>query len=77
MFNLMDIFKKDIALKKIELKNATINLYINKNGFANYDVWKSEKKDTVSKSSTFNLDLEDVTLKNIIVNYIDKGNYLI
>ncbi len=68
MFNLMDIFNKDIALKKIELKNATVNLYINKEGLNNYDVWKPDRKDS---ASTFNLDLEDVVLNNVKVNYIN------
>lgn len=66
MFNLMDIFKKDIVLKKIELKNATVNLYINKEELNNYEVWKSDKKDT---ASTFNLELEDVILNNVTVRY--------
>ncbi len=67
MFNLMDIFDKNIALKKIELKNATINIYINKNGSNNYEVWKS---DTTNTTSTFNLDLQDVIFNKVKINYI-------
>lgn len=67
MFNLMDIFDKNIALKKIELKNATVNIYINKDGLNNYEVWKSNQSNS---ASSFNLDLEDVVLDKVKVNFI-------
>lgn len=69
LFNLMDIFNKDIALKKIELKNASISLYINQQGLNNYEVWNSGSKDS---ASSFNLDLEDVVLNNVIINHISQ-----
>ena len=72
MFNLWDVFNDNIALKKVEVKNAIVNLYINPKGLNNYEVWKTENRDS---ASTFNLDIEKVQLSNVRMNYINKVQF--
>ena len=66
-FNIKDLFRKNYTIQKIELENAKADLIVDKKGNANYMVWKS---DTLSKSSdSVNFALENITLKNVILNY--------
>ena len=41
-FNIKDLFNKNYTIKNIELENAQCNLKVDKNGNANYLVWKSD-----------------------------------
>lgn len=66
-FNIKDLFRKNYTIQKIELENAKADLIVDKKGNANYMVWKS---DTLSKGSdSVNFALENITLKNVILNY--------
>ena len=68
LFNISDIFKKDINLKKILVSNGKINIRIDKDGKENFFLLK-KSKDQPEKGV---VDLERIGLKNVVLNYQDK-----
>ena len=66
-FNIKDLFNKNYSIKKIEIENARCHLKVDKNGNANYLVWKSEGTETSGDSLKFAL--EKITLSNVEVSY--------
>lgn len=67
LFNIAGIFSDQYRLKKIILTDASLNLQIDKNGIANYEIWNS-KNDSTQKSA-FKLELQNVELENVNVLY--------
>ncbi len=69
LFNLMGVFSKDVSVRKIILKNGTVNICVFENGTDNFHFWKSsgDTNNTV-------IDLENVTLDKVRVTYTDIGN---
>ncbi len=67
-FNLWDVFGDQVALKKIEVKEGSAFIYINGKGEENYDIWKSNDKQT---GGGFQLALEEVILKGVFINFIN------
>lgn len=67
LFNLGSIFSDSYKLKKIVLKDASLNLQVGEDGTTNYHIWKS---DTASVSSgAFRLELQQVEFENVNVLY--------
>ena len=64
-FSIWDLFDKDYRIRKIEAKNAFINLIVYKDGTDNYHFWK---KDTIVNKS-FSFDLQKVILNNVNIRY--------
>jgi hypothetical protein len=67
-FNLLDIFKKNYRVKKIEISDADLRVRIDRQGNDNFHFWK-ENKDTANTS--FSFALEDIVLKNIHLDHRD------
>lgn len=66
-FNIKDLFSKQYNIKKIALENGRADLKVDKNGNANYIVWKT---DTSSKSNdSLAFALEKITLNQFVLNY--------
>ena len=65
-FNVLDVFKKNYRVKKIEISTVNLNLRIDENGNDNYHFWKSSR-DTSNTSFAFSL--EDIDLNNIRVSF--------
>lgn len=65
-FNLLDIFKKNYRIKKIEISDVKLRIRVNKEGKDNYHFWK-ESNDTAS--AAFSFALENIVLKNVSLNY--------
>ncbi len=61
-FNILDIFKKNYRIKKVELDDVDLKVRIDKNGNDNYHFWK-ESADSATTSFAFSL--EEIVLKNI------------
>lgn len=61
LFSLMNLFKKSYSIKKIELADASVNILVNKNGFSNYDIFRSD-----SSSGELHFDIEEIELSNIV-----------
>ena len=66
-FNIKDLFNKNYTIKNIELENAHCHLKIDKNGNANYLVWKSSTSAVSSDSVKFAL--QKISLSNVELTY--------
>lgn len=74
MFSWFDLFSDEIHLKKIEVQDAFLNIYTDKNALNNFDIFKKDS----SKKSKLNLKLESVLFDNVETTYISipgKRNY--
>ena len=56
-FNIWDLYYKNYRIRKIEIKNATVNLVVFKDGTDNYHFWKA---DTIASNKSFSFDLQKV-----------------
>jgi len=65
LFNILSIFNDNYQLKKIVLKNASLNLQVGENGTTNYHIWKSDS----TAQNGFNLKLQQVEFENVNVLY--------
>ncbi|MFL9832385.1 AsmA-like C-terminal region-containing protein [Flavobacterium sp. ST-87] len=65
------IFGNSVNIDKIYLSNADINVKVNKEGFANYNVYKSGKTETTEKQEDSSLKLEKIEITNSKIVYDD------
>jgi len=65
-FNILDIFKQNYRIKKMELEDVDLKVRIDKFGNDNYHFWK-ESTDTTNTSFAFSL--EEIILKKIQVSF--------
>lgn len=71
------IFGKSVNIDKIFLSHADINVKVNKEGFANYNVYKSDKtKTTDKKEEDSSLKLEKIEINNTKIVYDDLSTKL-
>ena len=70
------IFGKSVNIDKIFLSNADINVKVNKEGFANYNVYKADKTKTNNKSEDNSLKLEKIEINNSKIVYDDLSTKL-
>lgn len=76
LFNIMSVFDKNIAVKKVLVKDGYANIHIDAEGKNNYHFWKS-KPDSSAESSSVNVQL--ISLVNMRVRYLnehDNQDYL-
>lgn len=70
--NVLSLLKKEVNIHKIVISEATIDLYKDKNGVSNSNIFRAKKNKTKSETTT---SIDEVILKN--VNFISenqKGN---
>jgi hypothetical protein len=65
-FNLLDIFKKNYRIKKIEISDVSLRIRIDKEGKDNYHFWK---KSSDTANTSFSFALEDIVIRNMDLNY--------
>lgn len=70
-FNVLDVIRGNYNLKKIDIQNADLNLFVNEKGEKNYSIFK-ETPDTVE--TAFSLELKKVGFKNVALSYYDQGS---
>ncbi|HTG67556.1 MAG TPA: AsmA-like C-terminal region-containing protein [Flavobacterium sp.] len=70
------IFGKSVNIDKIFLSNADINIKVNKEGFANYNVYKASKTKTTKKEEDSSLKLEKIEITNSKIIYDDLSTKL-
>ena len=70
------IFGKSINIDKIFLSNADINVKVNKEGFANYNVYKADTTQADKQSGDSSLKLEKIEIKNSKIVYDDLSTKL-
>ena len=67
------VFKGQTEVEEIFLENARINVQVNKNGEANYNIYKSKSKETKKSSESASLKLENIQIKNSYLVYNDQS----
>ena len=65
LFSWWDVFSDDVRLKSISIEHASCNLFVDKNGVENFDIFKKSE----NKNSTFNLQLQEIILKETSIRY--------
>lgn len=70
------LFGKSVNIDKIFLSEADINVKVNQEGFANYNVYKSEKTKTAEKDGDNSLKLEKIEINNSKIIYDDLSTKL-
>ncbi len=67
LFNIMGIFKKDFTIRSIQVADGNCKLRIDAQGVTNYEFWTTD-----SASSSSDLDLSQVQLKNMQLSFLDR-----
>jgi hypothetical protein len=67
-FSIWDLFDKNYKIRKIEVKNALLNLLVYKDGTDNYHFWKT---DSTSTDKSFSFDLQKLVFNNVSIRYKD------
>ena len=70
------IFGKSVNIDEIFLSNADINVKVNKDGLANYNIYKSEKEKKEDKNDGNSLKLERIEIDNSNIVYDDLSTKL-
>ncbi|HET8963932.1 MAG TPA: AsmA-like C-terminal region-containing protein, partial [Chitinophagales bacterium] len=65
-FDLIDIFRKNYNIKRIEIENVSLNLRIDQTGNDNYHFWKSSK---TNSADDFSFALEKIVMHRVRVRY--------
>ncbi len=65
-FNIMDVFKQNYRIKKVEIEDVDLKIRIDKFGNDNYHFWKES---TDSTNTSFAFSLEEIVLKKINVSF--------
>ena len=66
--NILNLLKKEVSIRKIVINNAIIDLYKDKNGVSNSNIFRPKKTKTKNKTTTY---INEVMLKN--VNFISEN----
>ena len=67
------LFGKFINIDEIYLSNSKINVKVNKEGVANYNVYIADKTIKTNDSSSSSLKLKKIEIKNSQINYDDQS----
>ena len=70
-FSILDIFRKNYKIKRIEINDASLNIKVFKDLTDNYHFWK-QSPDSGGKS--FSFDLEKIILNNTKITYINDAS---
>lgn len=71
--NLFSLFSKSIKIDQIFLTNAQINLEVDKQGNANYNIYKSSASSSDTSASQTGLRLEKIAIENSNLLYNDQS----
>ncbi|MDI9309943.1 MAG: AsmA family protein, partial [Limnohabitans sp.] len=71
--NFLSIFSNKIKIEEIYLSNSQITILVNKNGEANYNIYKSKESQEKSESDN-SIQIENISIENSALNYIDHSS---
>lgn len=73
--NLFSLFKESIEVNKFYVDASTFNILVDKNGNANYNIYKSKSPstNTTSDSATAHLNIEGIVISNSSLRYNDQS----
>ena len=75
--SVMELFKSDeeaLTVNSINVEDAFLTLKTDASGNQNFDITKSKEEKTTTKSDPFSLDVEDYSLTNSTITYIDEAS---
>ena len=73
--SVMELFKSEdepIIVNSITIDNASLTLKTNAEGHTNYDISKPKDETSSNKERPFSMDIENYSLKNSLITYIDE-----
>ena len=73
LLNIIKIMKGEYLINKLAFQEGTINMIINQGGISNYQIWQ-ETQNTDKNEKKYQVNLNDITLENINLNFINKPN---
>lgn len=68
-FRLLSLFEQQVKIHSVTISNGALDVWVDKNGKNNYDIFKPSKSD--AGDDQFNISLEKATLKQIGLSYHD------
>ena len=71
------VFGSQTEIEEIYLEEAKINVLVNQKGEANYNIYKSNSKDTTTSSESASLKLENIQINNSQLVYNDKSTKIL
>ena len=71
------VFGSQTEIEEIYLEEAKINILVNRKGEANYNIYKSDSKDTTTSSESASLKLENIQINNSQLVYNDKSTKIL
>lgn len=71
------VFGNQTEIEEIYLEEAKINILVNRKGEANYNIYKSNSKDTTTSSESASLKLENIQINNSQLAYNDKSTKIL
>ena len=71
------IFDRKVTIDKIFISDAFMNVKVNTNGEANYNVYISDNKKTTTDTSSTSLRLDKISIKNTHLVYDDKSTKIL
>lgn len=71
------VFGNQTQIEEIYIDNAKINILVNQKGEANYNIYKSDSKDTITSSESASLKLENIQISNSQLVYNDKSTKIL
>lgn len=71
------VFGSQTQMEEIYIDNAKINILVNQKGEANYNIYKSDSKDTTTSSESASLKLENIQISNSQLVYNDKSTKIL
>lgn len=73
-FNIKEIVRHKLNLRKIEIENGKLNILIDSQGAGNYLFWKETE---VGQGSKFNIDLKEVQLSDMEFLLVQRGQEMV
>lgn len=71
------LFGSQTQIEEIYIDNAKINILVNQKGEANYNIYKSNSKNTTTSSESASLELENIQISNSHLVYNDKSTKIL
>jgi len=68
-FRLLSLFEKQVKIHSVSISDGALDIWVDKNGKANYDIFKDSKTD--GGDEQFNIALEKASLQRIGLSYHD------
>lgn len=69
--DLFSVFSKSVKVDQVYLSGAWVNIKVDENGNANYNVYKSAGNSADTSSSDVGVQIEKIVIRNTMLNYVD------